>query len=120
MPEPILTAVATALATKAATGLYELVKERFTGDKSATKALVKANGAAPGSRQHRELTATLHRVTEADPAFAERLHQEFAKVDVDQSSSQHAETDGVTNHISGNVSGNVVQARDVHGGIRFN
>ncbi|WHT19166.1 hypothetical protein N8J89_39785 [Crossiella sp. CA-258035] len=113
MPEPVLATIAAALASSRHTGLYELVQARFTDDRTATKALVAAEGEAADSRQVRKLTAALAQAEAADPEFGERLRAEWAKA------SQHAETEGVTNHISGTVTGNVVQARDIHGGVRF-
>lgn len=115
MVDPILTAVATTLATKAATGLYDLVKKAFSRHPKAEAALVVAEGAAPDSPQVAVLADTLAEVEKADPEFGVALRAEWAKV----STTQTADRGGVTNHISGNVSGNVVQARDISGGISF-
>ncbi|MGO1050613.1 hypothetical protein [Crossiella sp. CA198] len=115
MPEPVLADVAAALATGGYAGLYELVKVRFEVDRKASRALAAAGGAAEDSPRVLELTAALARIVAVDPEFRERLRGEWDKVDV----SQHAETGGVVNHISGKVTGNVVQARDIHGDIRF-
>lgn len=110
MPEPILISIATALATKAATGLYDLVKNRFSKDPEATKALEAAE-AAPGEAEPIKALAERLAVAEgADPAFAEALRTGWA---------QHAESGGVINQVTGTVHGNVVQARDIHGNISF-
>jgi hypothetical protein len=45
----------------------------------------------------------------ADPEFAERPRAE----------GEHAESGGVVNDVSGDVRGNVVQAREIHGDISF-
>ncbi|WP_033291487.1 hypothetical protein [Amycolatopsis jejuensis] len=111
MPEPILTAVATALATKAATGLYELVKRKFSGNHKATAELEAATSDDPATVQ--VLAERLDEVGRADPEFATALRTEFEV-------HQDARSGGVTNHV-GSVAegGKVVQARDVHGDISF-
>jgi hypothetical protein len=110
MPEPILTSIATALATKAATGLYELVKQKFSKDPEAAKALESAE-AAPGEPEPvKALAERLAAAERDDPEFAEALRTGWA---------QHAESGGVINQISGTVHGKVVQARDIHGNITF-
>ncbi|WP_326567470.1 hypothetical protein VSH64_37405 [Amycolatopsis rhabdoformis] len=111
MPEPILTAVATALATKAAQGLYELVKRKFSSDKKAVATLEAATPDKPET-----VTALAERLDAAgreDPAFAAALRTEFEV-------HQDARSGGVTNHV-GTVAegGKVVQLRDVHGDINL-
>jgi hypothetical protein len=114
MTDPILMAVATTLATKAATGLYEFVKTKFAKRGAAdTAALEQANGAAPDSAQVHALAAALSRAAAEDLTFAAELHAQWQQV------TQHAESGGVNNQISGNVTGKVVQARDITGGIHF-
>lgn len=113
MVEPIMTAVATALATKAATGLYDLVKKAFARNPKDAAALAAATGAEPDSPQVAALAESLAAADAADPEFAATLRAEWARV------SQHADHGGVTNQVSGTVTGNVVQARDIHGNISF-
>jgi hypothetical protein len=110
MPEPILVSIATALATKAATGLYDLVKKKFSRDPEDTRALEAAE-AAPGEAEPiTALAERLEAAERADPEFARQLRDGWA---------QHAETGGVVNQVSGTVHGKVVQARDIHGNITF-
>ncbi|GAA4550413.1 hypothetical protein [Amycolatopsis samaneae] len=113
MPEPILMAVATALATKAATGLVDLVKKKFSGDKKAVAALEAADADKPETVT--ALAERLEAAESADKEFAEELRAEWERVNV----QQHAESGGVTNQVSGNVSGKVLQAGDIHGNVSF-
>jgi hypothetical protein len=106
-----LVSIAAALAAKSATSLYELVKRRFAGKKDALTALEAATGAAPDSPEVTALSTHLAAEEEADPGFAAELRNTWQQVS--------AERDGVVNQISGNVSGKVVQARDIEGGISF-
>ncbi|HEX7660402.1 MAG TPA: hypothetical protein VF444_13080 [Pseudonocardiaceae bacterium] len=121
MTDPILGAVAAALATKAVTGLYDFVKNAFARRgrtaKQDTAALEAARGAAADSPQVEALATVLTRAAAEDPEFAEGLRVQWQLVA--QQVSQDAETGGVTNSISGTVTGNVVQARDIDGGIHF-
>jgi hypothetical protein len=109
MPEPILTAVATTLATKAATGLYELVKRKFSGDGKATAELEAATPDDPAT-----VTALAERLDQAgrqDPDFAAALRTEFT-------AHQDARSGGVNNSVGSVAEGaKVVQLRDVQGNI---
>jgi hypothetical protein len=111
MPEPILVSIAAALAAKSATSLYELVKRKFTGRKEATAALEAAENAAPDSPPVATLAAHLAAAESEDPAFSVELRHTWQQVSADHG--------GVVNHITGNVSGKVVQARDIEGGVSF-
>ncbi|WP_162831026.1 hypothetical protein [Amycolatopsis ruanii] len=106
MPEPILVSIATAAATKAVQGLYELIKRRFADDPEATAVLETATPEAPETVE--VLAERLDRAGREDPRFAEALREAW---------SQHG--DGANNQISGTVHGNVVQARDINGNISF-
>ncbi|MEV4595825.1 hypothetical protein AB0K15_00310 [Amycolatopsis sp. NPDC049253] len=111
MPEPILTAVATALATKAATGLYDLVKRKFSGDKKAVATLEAATPEKPETVQ--ALAERLDAASLSDSSFAAALRAEFEV-------HQDARGGGVTNHVGTVAEGaKVVQTRDVHGNISF-
>jgi len=111
VPEPILVSIAAALATKSATSLYDLVKRKFTGRKEAAAALDAANGTAPDSPEVAAVAAHLAAASEEDPAFGVELRNTWQQVSASQG--------GVVNQITGNVSGKVVQARDIEGGISF-
>ena len=111
MPEPILVSIAAALAAKSATSLYELVKRKFAGRDEAAKALEAATGAAPDSPEVAALTTHLADAEAEDPGFGAELRNTWQQV--------HAERGGVVNQIGGNVTGKVVQARDIEGGVTF-
>ena len=114
MPEPVLVAIAAALAGKVATSLYELVKQKFSGNPEAELALESAEGTAPDSPEVVVLAEELAGAERADPAFGTDLRAEWAR-----SVEQHADHGGVTNSVTGNVTGKVVQARDIQGGVSF-
>jgi len=104
MPEPILISIAAALAAKAATGIYDLVKKKFSKDPAAIAELEAASTDQPET-----ITAIAERLEVAgkeDPEFAAALREQY---------QQEAE---VINQFSGTAR-NVVQARDIQGGISF-
>ncbi|MGH3888022.1 MAG: hypothetical protein ACRDSZ_15925 [Pseudonocardiaceae bacterium] len=115
MPDPILVSIAAALAGKGATGLYDLVKKKLAGSLQATKALDAAEGSPPDSPEVHALSAELARAESSDPQFAADLRAIWSHV----SARQHAEKGGVVNGITGTVGGNVLQARDIGGGVSF-
>jgi hypothetical protein len=114
VPEPVLISVAAALAGKAATSVYDFVKTRFKGRHRAEEALSAAEGAEPDSPQVVALADELERAEREDPAFSAGLREEWARF-----VGQRAEQGGVANQITGHVTGKVVQARDIEGGISF-
>ena len=100
--------IAAALATKSATSLFELVKRKFTGDKEATEALAAVSGAAPGSPEVTAVAEHLASATAEDREFdAELRGAYFVTVGRDQ----------MSNRVGGDVSGKMVQARDIEGDI---
>jgi hypothetical protein len=113
MVDPTLISIATSLATKAAEGLYDLVRSAFRRHPEATAALDAADGAQPGSAPIEALATRLAEVEVEDPEFGTRLRATWAQV------AQRADHGGVTNQITGTVTGKVVQARDIHGDISF-
>jgi hypothetical protein len=115
VPEPILISIAAALASRTVIGLYQLVKEKFADDPSATAILEAAEGAGGDSPEVHELGAKLASMEAVDSEFAQRLRVEWERSGGDL----HAESGGVVNDISGEVRGNVLQARDIHGDITF-
>lgn len=115
MSDVILVEIAAALAAKTAESLYDLVRKKFAGRKKALDTLAAADGAAPGSAQVAALAAELDVAEAYDQGFAERLRAEWAAV-----LNQAAPSGGsVVNQISGTVTGNVIQARDIQGDITF-
>ncbi|MFJ1768133.1 hypothetical protein ACIOD2_47990 [Amycolatopsis sp. NPDC088138] len=115
MPEPVLVSMAAAIAARTVVGLYNLVKARFAADPEAKAVLEAAEGATADSPEVRKLAEALEAKKTADPAFAEEVAAEWERAVVDQD----ATSGGVTNQISGHVGGNVVQARDIQGGVSF-
>jgi len=111
VPEPILVSIAAAIAAKSATSLYDLVKRRFTGRGEAAAALEAAENAGPESAEVATLATHLAAEEAQDPAFGVELRNTWQLV--------NAESGGVVNQITGNVSGKVVQARDIEGGVSF-
>ncbi|MEV6824575.1 hypothetical protein [Amycolatopsis sp. NPDC051102] len=114
MPEPILISIAAALAAKGATGLYELVRRKFAKNPPAIAAL-EAAAAAP--EDNRPITALAERLSEAqveDAEFAEALREEWEKLP-----ESRVSRGDVHNTVTGNVTGKVVQLRDVHGNINL-
>lgn len=114
MPEPVMVSVAAALAGKAASSLYEFVRSRFAARGGADEALSAADGAGPESAEVAALARELERAGRDDPAFASGLRAEWARF-----VGQRAEHGGVANQITGPVTGKVVQARDIEGGVSF-
>jgi hypothetical protein len=115
MPEPVLISIAAALAGKAATSVYELVKKKFQTRSEAVAALEAAQGAAPDSPEVHALATELAHAEADDPRFAADLRSMWAAASI----QQHADHGGVVNQVSGNVSGKVLQARDIQGGVSF-
>ncbi|WP_439380178.1 hypothetical protein [Amycolatopsis lexingtonensis] len=114
MPEPILISIAAALAAKGATGLYDLVKRKFAKDPAATAALEAACGAPSGTEPVKALAERLESAEAADQEFAEALRTEWEKLP-----ESRVTYGGVHNTVTGNVTGKVVQLRDVHGNINL-
>jgi hypothetical protein len=113
MVDPVLLAIASTLATKAAGTLYDLVKSAFGRHPKAAAALVAAADEEPESAAVLALAERLAQVETAEPEFREQLRSAWARSD------QTADHGGVVNQITGNVTGNVVQARDISGGVSF-
>ena len=113
MPELILIEIAAALAAKTAESVYELVRRKFRTRKQALAALEAADGAAKDSPQVIALAEELATAEAYDPRFSEQLRAQWAAV------QGQASGGSVANSISGTVTGNVVQARDITGDITF-
>ncbi|WP_007023131.1 hypothetical protein [Saccharomonospora iraqiensis] len=115
MIEPFFGSVAAAIAGRGVMALYRLVKEQFADDPTATAVLEAAADSSADSPEVDRLRARLHDAADHDPEFATRLRETWESVQVDQQSGPG----GVNNQTTGQFSGNVVQARDIHGDIRF-
>jgi hypothetical protein len=126
MDQEMVTAIAVALATKAAEGLTEggraafealarLVQRAFQGRASAQAALTGAEADPADETRIEELQQELAQTAAEDPAFETDLRGAWRELAPHLTASDSA----VANNVSGTVEGNVVQARDVHGGISF-
>lgn len=111
MPEPVLVSIAAALAAKSATSLFDLVRKHFAGRKEAAAALEAASGAPPDSPEVADLAEHLATAESEDPEFGKALRHTWQEVS--------ASRGGVVNQVTGDVSGKVVQARDIDGGVSF-
>jgi hypothetical protein len=129
--DPILTAIAGAVAKEAVTAggkaigkLVQRVKERFAKDPGAEVVLASAQEDPDNTVWVDALAKVLHRAEEADPAFGAELRELWgaAKSEITVNANetkQSAKSGGTNNNISGTVHGPVVQARDIRGGTNF-
>jgi hypothetical protein len=115
VPEPVLVSIAAAAASRTVAGLYKLIKDKFSDDPVATAVLEAAEGTAEDSQEVQDLSATLEHTAGQDSAFSEELRELWHQANV----AQRGDSGGVANQVSGTVHGNVVQARDISGGITF-
>jgi hypothetical protein len=113
VPEQVLIEIAAALAAKTAESVYELVRNKFKTRKPALATLQAAHGAAKDSPKVIALAEELATAEAYDPQFSEQLRAQWAAI------QGQAVGGGVANTISGTVTGNVVQARDITGDISF-
>jgi hypothetical protein len=125
--DPVLTAIAGALAKEAVTGgakalgkLVKFVKEKFRHDTGAEVVLATAQENPDDPRNIDMLARVLHATGEKDPAFVAELKALWAASNTEVTATtvtQNATAGGAANNVNGNVSGNVVQAGDITGGI---
>jgi hypothetical protein len=124
--DQVATAIAVALAAKVADGLTEggkvafralarLVRRKLGGDSSASTALQAAELDPSNEARLQELRVALEAAMSADPVFAAEMRRLWRGVQEERAGDR----DGVVNSFSGTARGNVLQARDVHGGISF-
>ncbi|MCZ7437722.1 hypothetical protein O7598_15045 [Micromonospora sp. WMMC241] len=125
MDDPLMLAAATTLvgwtttnlaegARSAVNGLTEFLRRRFRGEAS-TRELVDAALDRSSPDSVRRFAVLLDQEMLRDPGFEAELRARFERVQVVVTAHQG----DVTNLVSGDVSGSVVQARDVRGGISF-
>ncbi len=108
MPDPVLIAIAAALAGKSVGNLYDLVRAKFARHPEATATLEAATNAPPDSPQLQALTQVLSDAAATDPDFNDTLRTLWAN-----------NKPTVHNEISGDVHGRVIQAGEIHGNITF-
>lgn len=124
MDDPILAAVAAALAGKAAeavaaggraawSALVRRIREKAADNPDATRALDAAEHGAGGDAVA-ELARHLHGMAVADPTFGAEVRRLWA-----EASALAADHGSVVNTNSGTVHGVVVQAGEIHGGVHF-
>ncbi|ASO21494.1 hypothetical protein AHOG_19360 [Actinoalloteichus hoggarensis] len=102
-------------ARSAAAALVKTVRERFADDPAATAALTAAAEDPQDEQLVERLAEAIDRAANEDPAFAHRVRTLW-----ESARTEGTATDGgVVNQVSGHVHGNVVQARDIQGGITF-
>ncbi|MEV6632217.1 hypothetical protein AB0M54_15840 [Actinoplanes sp. NPDC051470] len=128
--QELMTTIAVTLATKTAEGLAaggraafealaRLVRLRFEDRTSTQAALDEAEEDAGTDSANDDRIETLRQelaqAVADDPAFEVELRDRWRAL----SPHLNASEGGVINTATGTVEGNVVQARDVHGGISF-
>lgn len=120
MVDPLTVAIATAVAGKMAEGISDagraalasltrLVRRKLRGDPKGEAALEAAEARPDDTVLVERLAAALDDACARDRAFRDELDLLWTA----------ARQGGVVNTITGSVHGPVVQAHDVHGGIRF-
>ncbi|GAB3684911.1 hypothetical protein [Saccharopolyspora tripterygii] len=125
MTDPFLDSLATALGGQAATALgaagtmalakvRELLRRRSQQDPETHAALEAAESESAGPAQITALAERLDKLCAEDEEFAGELRHEGAAVHNDITASNN-----VVNINTGQV-GNLVQAREINGGITFN
>jgi len=127
MVDPVMIAIATTVAAKAAHGLSEAtraavgrlmrrIRGRLAADPDGEAVLNSACADPDDRRLVERLAAVLADAAERDPAFGADVSRLWTAV---QDSRVTASNGGVVNQVSGTVGATVVQARDVSGGITF-
>ncbi|WP_433233382.1 hypothetical protein ACQP2H_15970 [Micromonospora sp. CA-248260] len=125
MTDPIMLTAVTTLVTwgttqlaqgsrEAVGSLVTFLRERFRREPAA-RAAIEGAFEVPSPAATRLLAAVLADEASRDPGFAAEFHNLWARVEATLAAS----ADGVVNSVSGDVSGPVVQARDIRGGISF-
>ncbi|APU16406.1 MULTISPECIES: hypothetical protein [Actinoalloteichus] len=126
MVDSVLVAIAAAVARQASgllasgarsavAALAKTIGDRFADDPQATAALTAAADDPQDDQRVERLAETIDRAAQEDAAFARRVQTLWEAARTEGT----ATGGGVVNQISGRVQGNVVQARDIQGGITF-
>jgi hypothetical protein len=128
MPDPVISAVAAAVAGKAAeaavhagkeacAALVRLVRDHLGRDKQAEATLELARSHPADEAALAELTHALERLAAADRDFALRMRELWPRAAAELSVGEGA----VMNSATGSVGGHLMQARDVRveGGLHF-
>ncbi len=128
MTDAVVLAVASALASKAAEAafaagrsacgaLVKVVRDRFSRDDSAAKALEVAQRRPEDEWALTELARALECIMKEDASFAAEIRDLWPRARMELSAAEG----GVVNSVTGTVSGHLIQARDVHieGGLHL-
>jgi hypothetical protein len=126
MTDPVTTAIATALATKAVNGLTEagraafvalmrLVRRKLSAN-THTGVLNEAEAHPTSDTRRRDLADALTHAMVDDPSFSEQLVNLWRQVQESRSGTVQG---SVVNIVSGDVDGKLLQARDIHGNVSF-
>lgn len=126
MADPVMIAIAAALAGKATQGLLSgarsawgallrLIKDQAGDDPIIAAALTAAENQPEDQSRIDLLGEVLEQRAQRDPAFDDQLRSLWEQTQPEL----RAEHGGTINEIAGTVSGHVVQARDIEGGITF-
>jgi hypothetical protein len=122
--DPLMVAAATTLVSwtttelaqggrQAVSALVDFLRDRFRREPEACQ-VIDGLLHQPSPDAAHPLAVLLDREARRDPAFGAEFQARW-----ERTNATVAGPDGVANSISGDVSGPVVQARDVHGGISF-
>lgn len=103
-------------ATAALARLIAALRAKFRGDPAAQDMLEIAAESPSSQAAEEDLVAVLRSRIASDPGFGEWLLSLWIEV------APQLESDGEkqTNIVSGTIKGNVIQARDIRGGVHFN
>jgi hypothetical protein len=128
MSDPVISSVAAVVAGKAAeaavqsgksacAALVRLVRERFSRDEQAERALETARSNPEDNTAVAGLVLVLERLALADADFGARLRELWPRASAELSAGDG----GVVNSVTGSVGGHLMQARDVQveGGLHF-
>lgn len=99
---------------QAVAALVDFLRDRFRREPEARQ-VIEGLLHRPSQDAAHPLAVLLDREARRDPAFGAEFQARWEQA----GAAVAAGPDGVANSISGDVSGPVVQARDVHGGISF-
>ncbi|WP_433532211.1 hypothetical protein ACQPYA_09330 [Micromonospora sp. CA-263727] len=125
MDDPFMLTAATTLVAWATTNLAEsarsavvdltkILRHRFRHDRSSQET-VEAALSKPDPDTARRLAVLLEREARRDPTFDNQFRTRLTHIQAIIAASP----DHVTNTVSGDISGSMVQAHDIHGGISF-
>ncbi|MFC8845693.1 MULTISPECIES: hypothetical protein [unclassified Micromonospora] len=98
----------------AVSALVDFLRDRFRREPEARE-VIEGALRQPSQDTARALAQLLDYEARRDPAFGAEFQTRWEQANA----AVAVGPDSVTNSISGNVSGPVVQARDIHGGISF-